>query len=492
MLEDYNEKEKRDLAQILEPKISLKNNSPRTISTQISLDSKKSLHKSIKLNKPNKSPKIEVSNNSQDESILENYEIQLNIPSKDKERNENKYQSGKWTEEEHEKFIEGILNYGNEWKKVQKIIKTRSSTQARSHAQKFFLRIEKLINNNEVKGNKKKSKKTSLDNIINQILPEKFAKNLTVNQKQKLLSAISNNIKFEENFEFQDDLGLSLEEYDNINYKNNNNDNNVIIKNNKISLDLSILNANDEIFIQSNKVSIGQKRKLNKNKSNINKMDKILNIKREKDISRLDSFDLTLYKLNEKENIDDMNYLNNLGLGENDLIPKNVENVRKNSISSNNPNNRPSGISENKNNYIINNVINVTNNIISNKFVYNFINSEINNNCFQDFCCNDKIDSINNEKNQSYFGNFPNQEKYSFNDKTILNGNQFNKIFNYNFNMNNNNKDNDFNENENYNNDADPFQLNFNSFSNENLINDENDRQMSVHDNDFIKLTSII
>ena len=58
--------------------------------------------------------------------------------------------------------------------------------------------------------------------------------------------------------------------------------------------------------------------------------------------------------------------------------------------------------------------------------------------------------------------------------------------------MNNNNKDNDFNENENYNNDADPFQLNFNSFSNENLINDENDRQMSVHDNDFIKLTSII
>ena len=138
MLEDYNEKEKRDLAQILEPKISLKNNSPRTISTQISLDRKKSLHKSIKLNKPNKSPKIEVSNNSQDESILENYEIQLNIPSKDKERNENKYQSGKWTEEEHEKFIEGILNYGNEWKKVQQIIKTRSSTQARSHAQKFF------------------------------------------------------------------------------------------------------------------------------------------------------------------------------------------------------------------------------------------------------------------------------------------------------------------------------------------------------------------
>ena len=45
-------------------------------------------------------------------------------------------------EEEHQKFIDGILEYGNEWKKVQQIIKTRSSTQARSHAQKFFLKLK--------------------------------------------------------------------------------------------------------------------------------------------------------------------------------------------------------------------------------------------------------------------------------------------------------------------------------------------------------------
>ena len=44
----------------------------------------------------------------------------------------NQYNTGRWTEEEHNKFIEGILEYGNEWKKVQQIIKTRSSTQARS------------------------------------------------------------------------------------------------------------------------------------------------------------------------------------------------------------------------------------------------------------------------------------------------------------------------------------------------------------------------
>lgn len=54
---------------------------------------------------------------------------------------------GRWTENEHKKFLEAILLYGNEWKKVQQYISTRSSTQARSHAQKFFLRLKKSINN---------------------------------------------------------------------------------------------------------------------------------------------------------------------------------------------------------------------------------------------------------------------------------------------------------------------------------------------------------
>jgi SHAQKYF class myb-like DNA-binding protein len=56
---------------------------------------------------------------------------------------------GRWTEQEHKKFLEAILMFGNEWKKVQKYISTRSSTQARSHAQKFFLRLKKNVNFNE-------------------------------------------------------------------------------------------------------------------------------------------------------------------------------------------------------------------------------------------------------------------------------------------------------------------------------------------------------
>jgi len=67
----------------------------------------------------------------------------ININNNNDENNLKVFNTGRWTDEEHKKFIKGIIEYGNEWKKVQKIIKTRNSTQARSHAQKFFLRIKK-------------------------------------------------------------------------------------------------------------------------------------------------------------------------------------------------------------------------------------------------------------------------------------------------------------------------------------------------------------
>ena len=56
---------------------------------------------------------------------------------------EGSFNCGRWQPEEHERFIEAIMRYGNEWKSVQKHVGTRSSTQARSHAQKFFVKIKK-------------------------------------------------------------------------------------------------------------------------------------------------------------------------------------------------------------------------------------------------------------------------------------------------------------------------------------------------------------
>jgi SHAQKYF class myb-like DNA-binding protein len=53
------------------------------------------------------------------------------------------FNCGRWQPEEHQRFIEAIMRYGNEWKSVQRHVGTRSSTQARSHAQKFFVKIKK-------------------------------------------------------------------------------------------------------------------------------------------------------------------------------------------------------------------------------------------------------------------------------------------------------------------------------------------------------------
>lgn len=51
--------------------------------------------------------------------------------------------TGRWTQEEHFRFLEALKKYGKEWKRVQQHVGTRSSTQARSHAQKFFVKLEK-------------------------------------------------------------------------------------------------------------------------------------------------------------------------------------------------------------------------------------------------------------------------------------------------------------------------------------------------------------
>ena len=87
------------------------------------------------------------------------------LPNKDM-----KFNTGRWLQEEHQKFIEAMFLYGNEWKKVQQHIKTRSSTQARSHAQKFFIRLRKKFFENfredELKNGSINSKNENLINLI--------------------------------------------------------------------------------------------------------------------------------------------------------------------------------------------------------------------------------------------------------------------------------------------------------------------------------------
>lgn len=79
-------------------------------------------------------------------------------PSEDQSRS-----SGRWSQEEHHRFIEGLTQYGKNWKKVEDFIGTRSGAQIRSHAQKFFIRLTKEFkkridrDNNPNKGNRQRS-----------------------------------------------------------------------------------------------------------------------------------------------------------------------------------------------------------------------------------------------------------------------------------------------------------------------------------------------
>ena len=74
------------------------------------------------------------------------------------------YKTGRWTHEEHQKFVEAIFIYGNDWKIVQKHIGTRTSTQARSHAQKFLIRLKKKL---QIKSENDKITLNSLDKLSN-------------------------------------------------------------------------------------------------------------------------------------------------------------------------------------------------------------------------------------------------------------------------------------------------------------------------------------
>lgn len=47
---------------------------------------------------------------------------------------------GRWTNSEHEEFLEGLKKFGKRWKLISEHIETRSVVQIRSHAQKYFKR----------------------------------------------------------------------------------------------------------------------------------------------------------------------------------------------------------------------------------------------------------------------------------------------------------------------------------------------------------------
>ena len=160
---------------------------------------------------------------------------------------------GRWSRDEHKKFIEAIIKFGNNWKEVQEYVNTRTSTQARSHAQKFF---EKIKKNNTLKffdsfdsvysenftnstilqlhnsyGNKSKSE---INSVVNKFLsleydlPKKRRKlignNINGIPKKKIIRKNTDiNEENDKQYENQEENEDYKEDNNNINEKNNEN-----------------------------------------------------------------------------------------------------------------------------------------------------------------------------------------------------------------------------------------------------------------------------
>ena len=144
-------------------------------------DSNKFLGKKIKLNFDKIKDNLENKENdliqSMDNLINEKTEKNIfykldysEIIKKNKKHKDSKpfLNEGRWSNEEHSKFIEGLVEFGKNWKDVQKYVGTRTTAQARSHAQKFFLKL-KMIKNPSINVDFTNNNIKNLSNVIEEI-----------------------------------------------------------------------------------------------------------------------------------------------------------------------------------------------------------------------------------------------------------------------------------------------------------------------------------
>lgn len=111
--------------------------------------------------------------------------------------------SGRWSKEEHHRFIEGLTKFGKNWKKVEEHIGTRTGAQIRSHAQKFFIRLTKEFKKRVDKDHSGSAVRTGDDYHMDE---KKIANPQTSgNNRQRSNSVISNFSNFS--------LGSSFSKY---------------------------------------------------------------------------------------------------------------------------------------------------------------------------------------------------------------------------------------------------------------------------------------
>ena len=115
-------------------------------------------------------------------SNFENPEFKKNL----KCNNQKKVSNGRWTKSEHKQFLEAMNQFGHNWRKVEAYMGTRTSSQIRSHAQKYFLKI---------KAEKYQAESASVTFSLNTSLHQEKYSNAIQITKQKPFKIV--NIKFE-------------------------------------------------------------------------------------------------------------------------------------------------------------------------------------------------------------------------------------------------------------------------------------------------------
>ena len=50
----------------------------------------------------------------------------------------------RWTDEEHLLFLEGMKLHGRSWGRVAEHVRSKTTIQIRSHAQKYFNRVKRM------------------------------------------------------------------------------------------------------------------------------------------------------------------------------------------------------------------------------------------------------------------------------------------------------------------------------------------------------------
>ncbi|XP_042468073.1 protein REVEILLE 6-like isoform X3 [Zingiber officinale] len=77
-----------------------------------------------------------------------------------------------WTEQDHDKFLEALQLFDRDWKKIEAFVGSKTVIQIRSHAQKYFLKVQKNGTNEHVPPPRPKRKAVHP-------YPQKAAKNVS-------------------------------------------------------------------------------------------------------------------------------------------------------------------------------------------------------------------------------------------------------------------------------------------------------------------------